>query len=122
MVDRAEKPPRRSAQEWARLVAAWNKSGKSAADFAATRGIEPSRLTWWKWKLTSRTAAPSEELRLVAVEIASAATTPATATEIASPAWEITSAHGDVLRVYRGIAPAELAAVLSALRPSGEQR
>jgi transposase len=120
MGDGAEKPRRRSAREWARLVAAWNKSGKSASDFAATRGIEPSRLTWWKWKLTSRTAAPSEELRLVAVEIAP--TAPATATESVSPAWEITSARGDVLRVYRSIAPAELAAVLSALRTSGEQR
>ena len=122
MGDRAKTPRRRSAREWARLVAAWKASGRSAADFAATRGIEPSRLTWWKWKLTSRTASPSEELRLVAVEIAPAATAPAAATEIASPAWEITSAHGDVLRVYRSIAPAELAAVLSALRTSGEQR
>jgi transposase len=122
MGDRTEKPRRQSAREWARLVEAWKKSGETAADFAATRGIKPGTLTWWKWKLASRTAAPAEELRLVAVEIAPTATAPATATEIASPAWEITSAHGDVLRVYRGIAPAELAAVLSALRTSGEHR
>ena len=118
MGDRAKKPRRRSAWEWARLVAAWKQSGKSAADFAATRGVEPGTLTWWKWKLTSRTAAPAEDLRLVAVEIAPEVT----ATEITSPAWEITSARGDVLRVYRSIAPAELAAVLSALRTSGEHR
>jgi hypothetical protein len=122
MGDRAKKPRRRSAREWARLVAAWKNSGKSAADFAVTRGVEPGTLTWWKWKLTSRTAAPAEDLRLVAVEIAPAVTAPAMATEIASPAWELTSAHGEVLRVYRSIAPAELAAVLSALRISGERR
>ena len=122
MRDRTEKPRRQSAREWARLVEAWKKSGETAADFAATRGIKPGTLTWWKWKLASRTAAPAEELRLVAVEIAPTATAPATVTEITSPAWEITSAYGDVLRVYRGIAPAELAAVLSALRTSGEHR
>ncbi len=120
MRDRAKKPRRQSAREWARLVEAWKKSGETAADFAAAHGVKPGRLTWWKWKLTARTAAPSEDLRLVAVEIAPAAT--ATATAITSPAWEITSAHGDVLRVYRSIAPAELAAVLSALRTSGEHR
>lgn len=118
MGDRAKKPRRQSAREWARLVEAWKKSGETAAEFAATRGVKPGTLTWWKWKLTSRTAAPAEDLRLVAVEIVP----PATATEITPPAWEITSAHGDVLRVYRGIAPAELTAVLSALRISGEHQ
>ena len=122
MGDRAKKPRRQSAREWARLVEAWKKSGETAAEFAATRGVKPGTLTWWKWNLTSRTAAPAEDLRLVAVEIVPAATAPATAMEITPPAWEITSAHGDVLRVYRGIAPAELAAVLSALRISGEHR
>ncbi len=118
MGDRAKKPRRQSAREWVRLVEAWKKSGETAVDFAEAHGIKSGRLTWWKWKLASRTTAPAEELRLVAVEIAPTAT----ATEIASPAWEITSARGDVLRVYRGIAPAELATVLSALRTSGEHR
>jgi len=106
------------------LVEAWKKSGESAADFAAAHGVRTGRLTWWNWKLTGRTAAPTEDLRLVAVEIAPAATAPASATaaEITSPAWEITSARGEVLRVYRNIAPAELAAVLSALRISGDHR
>ena len=124
MGDRAKKPRRRSAREWAGPVATWKVSGKGAAEFAATRGVAPGRLTWWKWKLTSRTAAPAEELRFVEVEIAPAETAPAsaTATVVTSPAWEITSARGDVPRVYRSIAPAELAAVLSARRTSGEQR
>ncbi len=118
MGDRTRTPRRRSAREWGRLVAAWKKSGKSAADFAAARGVKPGTLAWWKWKLTSRAAAPAEDLRLIAVEIEPAATE----RENTSPAWEFTSAHGEVLRVYRGIAPAELAAVLSALRASGERR
>jgi len=122
MGDRAKKPRRQSGREWARLVEAWKKSGETAADFAAAHGVKPGRLTWWKWKLAARAAAPAEELRLVAVEIAQAATAPATATELTSLSWEIASAHGDVLRVYRSIAPAELAAVLSVLCASGEQR
>ena len=118
MGDRAKKPRRQSAGEWARLIEAWKKSGETAVDFAAAHGVKSGRLTWWKWKQTARTAAPSEDLRLVTVEIAPTAT----ATASMSPAWEITSACGDALRVYRSIAPAELAAVLSALRTSGEQR
>jgi hypothetical protein len=39
------------------------------------------------------------------------------------PAWELATATGEVLRVYRSIAPAELAAVLLAMRRTpGEPR
>jgi hypothetical protein len=82
----------------------------------------PGTLAWWRWKLASRSPAPAEDLRLVAVEIAPAETTSAIRIDTGAPAWELTTARGEVLRVYRSIAPAELAAVLSALRTSGEHR
>jgi len=62
--------------------------------------------------------APSEGLRLVPVQVEPE---PAPVAD-ASPAWELTAARGQVLRVYRGIAPAELAAVLAAMESAGDRR
>jgi hypothetical protein len=104
------------------LVNAWKKSGQSTADFAAACGVLPGTLAWWRWKLGSRSPAPAEDLRLVAVEIAPAETTSAIPMDTGAPAWEFTTARGETLRVYRGIAPAELAAVLLAMGPSRERR
>ena len=123
MRDRTKTPRRRSAPEWAQLVADWKKSGRSTADFAAAQGVAPGTLTWWRWKLSSLSPVPTDDLRLVAVEIAAAAPAPATTMDTTAPAWELATASGEVLRVYRGIAPADLAAVLLAMRrTSGEHR
>lgn len=65
---------------------------------------------------------PREDLRLVAVEIAPTAPTPTSTTADASLAWELTTTHGDVLRVYRSMAPAEIAAVLTGLSSAGGRR
>ena len=43
-----------SAAEWAELVAAWEKGGRSAAAFAAEHGIAESSLRWWKTELARR--------------------------------------------------------------------
>ncbi len=43
-----------SAGEWAGLVAAWEKSGRSAASFAAEQGVAESSLRWWKTELARR--------------------------------------------------------------------
>jgi transposase len=95
-------------------VAAWQKSGKSADEFAASRGIAPRTLTWWKWRLASRAPSPAPaSLRLVPIQIEPAPLTPPSAD--ATPAWEIVTARGHVLRVHRGITAAELGAVLAAL-------
>jgi len=123
MRDRTKTPRRRSAREWAQLIAAWEKSGRSAADFAAAQGVAPGRLAWWRWKLSSQSPTPTEDLRLVAVDIAATAPAPATTMDTTALAWELATASGEVLRVYRAIAPADLAAVLLAMRrTSGEHR
>lgn len=41
-------------QAWSRRVAAWQSSGMTCREFAASAGVNPSTLAWWKWKLASR--------------------------------------------------------------------
>jgi transposase len=121
-------PRRRTARQWARLVAAWQKSGKSADEFAAARGVAPRTLSWWRWRLACNAESslpPPAPLRLVPIQVAPEPSptplTPPTTPE-ATPAWEIVTARGHVLRVHRGIASAELATVLAALDLAGGQR
>lgn len=106
---------RRTAKEWSRIVAAWKKSGQPVAEFAASRDIAPRTLTWWKWRLAQLAAAKApaaaEELRLIPVGLEPARSCEAEAT----PAWEVSTAGGHVLRFYHRISAAELAAVLEAL-------
>jgi transposase-like protein len=45
---------RRSAAQWAELVAAWDSSGLSAEAFASERGLVERTLRWWKAELESR--------------------------------------------------------------------
>jgi transposase-like protein len=45
---------RRSAAQWAELVAAWDSSGLSAEAFASERGLVETTLRWWKAELESR--------------------------------------------------------------------
>jgi hypothetical protein len=45
---------RRSAAQWAELVAAWELSGLSAEAFASERGLGERTLRWWKAELESR--------------------------------------------------------------------
>ena len=108
-------PRRRTAKEWSRIVAAWKKSGRPVDEFAASRGIAPRTLTWWKWRLAQLAlaegpAAP-DELQLIPVGLEPARTREAEA----MPAWEVSTAGGHVLRFHHRITPAELAAVLEAL-------
>lgn len=45
---------KRSAKEWSRLVEQWRRSGRSAKEFAASKGVHPTTLSWWAWRLGSR--------------------------------------------------------------------
>src|ERR1700722_14282171 len=92
---------RRAAAGWTRLVAESRESGLSLVDFAAARGVSAQRLHWWRWHLgvaTSLPAAPAGKLRLVHVDVEPA---PPPASCSSTPAWELCTAGGDVLRVYR---------------------
>lgn len=52
---------RMGAGMWAELVAGWESSGRSAAEFASEHGIAEATLRWWKTELARR--ARKEERR-----------------------------------------------------------
>jgi hypothetical protein len=41
---------------WKKRVARWERSGHSAARFAARNGVNPYTLKWWKWALGAERA------------------------------------------------------------------
>jgi hypothetical protein len=45
---------RRTAKQWARLVARWQDSGLTAGEFGAKVKVEPRSLHWWRWALRKR--------------------------------------------------------------------
>lgn len=47
---------RRTAKQWARLVARWQDSGLTAGEFGAKVKVEPRSLHWWRWALRKRGA------------------------------------------------------------------
>ena len=57
---------RKTAKQWARLVARWKRSGLSAGEFGVKVGVDARRLHWWSWALRKRdgirdsTPAPTE--------------------------------------------------------------
>lgn len=119
---------RRTAAEWAELVESWKCSGQDAATFAATRGVTPKLLAWWRWQLARAPSAvakqsaaadgsPAENVgvRLVPVEV-----TPEVIQEAAvTPSWELSTPTGHVLRVHRSMAPGELRALLGSILSRG---
>ena len=95
-------------------------------DFAASRG----GACWtpalkWRWRSrrgdASLPAAPADKLRLVPVDVEATASVPAI-TPPSALAWELCTTRGDVLRVYRAVAPVELETVLSVMLPRGGRR
>jgi hypothetical protein len=47
---------RRTAKQWAGLVARWKRSGLSAGEFGASVGVDAHSLHWWRWALRKREA------------------------------------------------------------------
>jgi len=47
---------RRTAKQWARLIARWKRSGLSAGEFGAKVGVDAHSLHWWRWSLRKREA------------------------------------------------------------------
>src|ERR1700722_3334475 len=114
---------RRSASEWTRLVAESRESGLSLVEIAASRGVPIQRLGWGGGPLgvaTSLPAAPADKRRLVPVDVEPAPVPSASCSS--APAWELCTVGGDVLRVYRAVASAEIEAVLSVMLPRPGRR
>lgn len=66
---------RRSQREWARIIAAWERSRLSPAEFCKRRRLSPETFGWWRWRLGKEAppaAGPVPEFVEVAVSAASA--------------------------------------------------
>lgn len=104
---------RRSAEEWARVVREWKRSGQTAAKFAAPHGIAPQTLVWWRWRLArvERKAKPAKRsVDLIPVRVVESDGPP----RARQPSWELCAADGRVLRVFDG-GREELGIVVAAL-------
>ena len=61
---------RKSRGQWAKIIAAFERSGLPIEEFCTRRGIKPGTLRWWRWQLGDREpAAPTSEVRLVPVDV-----------------------------------------------------
>ena len=101
---------RASAEQWHERVKAWGASGKTAAEFASSRGVDSRQLQWWKWKLSRK--ARASRPAFVPVHVMSEVTAKARA------GIDVTFASGVVVRVPAGFSPralAELIEVVGAL-------
>jgi hypothetical protein len=108
---------RRTHREWARLVRKWQRSGQSASAFGAAHRVNPSTLTWWKWRLGSDSGGvgpPAEPPRLVPVDVVDDSVERARVTADDN-GWELTTASGARLSVRGPLTGADLATVLATL-------
>lgn len=115
---------RRTAKQWALLVKRWRQSGKSAEEFASSRGIKARTLRWWGWRLgreePSPTPAETSEMSLVEVQLERRETRRARAE--GDTAWELVTVRGDVLRVYAGTPSRDVLEIVHALASGKDGR
>ncbi len=110
---------RREAKQWAAIVAACKKSGKSVPEFCAERRIRISTFRWWRWRLRdmpvaagpARAPSPADEVRLIPVDVVGLAA----ARVRRSTSVEICVANVSV-RVDVGTDAAYVAALMAELR------
>ena len=100
-------------QEWARRVARWKRSGKTAAAFALEEGLNVHTLRWWNGRLDSLQG-ETREVELVPLQI-----TQSEALSSRNASIEITTERGHVVRVRAGVDAATLRTVLAVLDEGG---
>lgn len=102
---------RKSREEWAAVVADFEKSGLTSAQFCASRRLKPDTLKWWRWHL-GRNRAPAKaarDVRLVPVDLI------ASAMKAAAPPPVIIAVAGVSVRVEIGTDPAYVAVLVAEL-------
>lgn len=118
---------RRSAEQWARLVQEWGRSGQTAARFAAARGLRWQTLVWWRWRLKQEAGpvkqakkaaktSPLTSVHLVPVQLEAARG------DDQDLAWELVAPSGHVLRVYERGGVGVLREALALVAQSGGRR
>jgi hypothetical protein len=66
---------RRSSEQWAAIVAAFEETSEPVERFCARRKLQPATFRWWRWRLRKSTAAAegatatSDEVRLIPVDV-----------------------------------------------------
>jgi hypothetical protein len=110
---------RRTRKQWQKLVTAWRRSCRPAADFASESGVVESTLRWWAWRLErERDAAPSAPVALVPVRVAEEPVAADDASDRARVAWTLRTSRGE-LTVYSADDGALRAAVASLVGVGG---
>jgi hypothetical protein len=71
---------------WAATVRDWERSGLTAAQYSADRGVHRSTLRWWRTTLRRGQAPQSASLALLRVEVPPSMVEPATLTALVGPA------------------------------------
>lgn len=110
-------PGRRSAREWANLVAAWKRSGLTAKEFASSHQLSANSLSWWAWRLrrpVARRTSPPAGLRLARVDVVGPVPGESENAESMRARWELATSRG-TLRVHGPLDDELLAAVLEML-------
>lgn len=102
---------RKSREEWAAVVADFEQSGLTRAQFCARRRLKPDTLKWWRWHLR-RNRAPAKtarDVRLVPVDLI------ASAMKVATPLPIIVTVAEVSVRVEIGTDAAYVAALVAEL-------
>lgn len=100
--------------EWARRVAAWRRSGETAAEYARGREFAASTLKWWSSQLKALAAPPEPEpssMKVAMIRVQRDAPR-----EMAIAVVELDDA---VVRIASGADEATLTALFGALRAGG---
>ena len=97
---------RSTRSAWRRRLSKWKRSGLSIPEFARREGLNPSTLSWWKWKLGSEGHATDVDF----VELV-----PAPVSLVSAAAIEVSCPTGHVVRVPAGTDSATLRVVLETL-------
>jgi transposase-like protein len=98
-----------SETKWRRLIAAQEKSGLPVREFAATRGVSPTTLYWWRSKLRR------DRVELVPVEVVGRDVASDQDSTVA-PCFELQVNRSTTLRIPPGFDEGELRRLLRVVR------
>lgn len=105
-----------------RVIAAWQASGKSMAEFSDGYGINPQRIAWWRKRLATKEVPAAPAMQFVPVTVRAQAERPATAPAERSVA-PVVIALGGVGRIEvaepEAVSPSWIAALVSELAQAG---
>ena len=65
---------RRTREQWAALVAAFENANQPVAQFCAKRGVRPKTFAWWRWQLRETAPPGSNGVKLLRVDVVENAT------------------------------------------------